>query len=209
MILGMLTDALVGSSQLYTWIAFFLFSALHLYTNYLSVIIIILKTFNRTRAHLVFSEYISSGTIRTPAEISKIEGVGFFSSVWLSKRLVLGASLNQIATSASTLRELLTLYAQERYLLNVVNGKVIVVLHSDAQPTDLLQSVLQAEILNKSSAQAGALEFNRLERSYLETKKHVPALWQKLTAAGWSLVSAQHLNPSVCRGSWPVHKKTE
>jgi hypothetical protein len=96
-----------------------------IYANYLSLVLVVLKTFNRQRAHIAISHYFASSpqVVLSPKEVARQEGV--WRRVWSDGgELVLGASLASFEMSAAELRRLQALFASgdEKYISNEFLG---------------------------------------------------------------------------------------
>ena len=56
---------------------FFVFTFLHLYSNYRAVSSVVMETINQARMHLLVSEFLSEGRLMTPEEVGHREPVLF------------------------------------------------------------------------------------------------------------------------------------
>ena len=58
-----------------TWLAFILFTSLHLFANYKAVTSVQMETFNRTRFLLLLKQYASNMKILSVKEVNRLEPV--------------------------------------------------------------------------------------------------------------------------------------
>lgn len=113
-------------------------------------------------------------------------------------RIVLGRPLDRLKQAgAERYQQLLKAYASEKYLLESFKGQPYVVLKREAKPVDALSAMVQAihvERLAASPAYAeiaqrdgsDAADFWVVEQSLAATRKHAPALLERLGAKGWA-----------------------
>jgi len=60
-----------------TWILFFIFTFLHLYSNFRAVSAVVMETLNVTRLHILVQEYVLNDRMLTPDEVAGREPVLF------------------------------------------------------------------------------------------------------------------------------------
>lgn len=60
-----------------TWMLFFIFTFLHLYSNFRAVSSVVMETLNITRLHILVQEYLLHDRMLTPDEVAKREPVLF------------------------------------------------------------------------------------------------------------------------------------
>eukprot|EP00760_Papus_ankaliazontas_P001624 PhM_4_TR10541/c0_g1_i1/m.6076 len=128
MFLGMLVTWLLHESGFWTWIVFFLFTALHLYANFRGVSCVVLPTLNRQRAEILFDHFQKSGhkSVLGPTQVSAHERVvGLFHSP--TERSVIGGSCLDVASTAPQWGAVIE--AQKKSGLAHVTPNVVVARH--------------------------------------------------------------------------------
>jgi hypothetical protein len=60
MVLAMVITPLVGDSQFLIWLCFWLFTTIHLYSNYKAVTSVIMERLNRQRADILIDAFLRS-----------------------------------------------------------------------------------------------------------------------------------------------------
>jgi Vitamin B6 photo-protection and homoeostasis len=93
-----------------TWLAFILFTSLHLFANFKAVTSVQMETFNRTRFLLLLKQYASNMKILSVKEVNRLEPVifgliprgHFFHQEINSKNFILIFFFTKINTFADT-----------------------------------------------------------------------------------------------------------
>ena len=96
LLLGSLVTLIPDSFHL-TWGLFFVFTALHIYSNYKGVAAVVLKVVNRHRLELCLRNDFPA-----PSFVAKIEGILFYSTL----NVTMGATLSNVLTTTGDLQEL-------------------------------------------------------------------------------------------------------
>jgi hypothetical protein len=155
MLLAMAITPVVGDSQLLIWLCFWLFTSLHLYSNYKAVTSVIMDRMNRQRANILIDAFIASKqkTVPTPLDVAKREKVIYFNS----KDVVLGARVQDMTSPSvtdATLWQLIHDYEHENFIIRVLRKnqrveRVLILLHRHANSHDFLKSYFIARLIQR------------------------------------------------------------
>ena len=72
---GFVITPLVADNQPLVWILFFVFTALHLYSNYRAVCCVVMETFNIPRLRIALHHYLRTSQLLSPKEVAKLDPV--------------------------------------------------------------------------------------------------------------------------------------
>uniref|UniRef100_A0A8C6K765 RUS family member 1 n=1 Tax=Nothobranchius furzeri TaxID=105023 RepID=A0A8C6K765_NOTFU len=120
---------------------FFLFTILHLFSNYKAVRSVVMETFNEARISIVLQQYLTDKRILSPLEANRREPVFF---QWRKTTSIkLGVRLQDVVQSPEELK--LALKGNSLpFLLGIRNGCVCVCLGAEASVHDEIRAVCQA-----------------------------------------------------------------
>ncbi|GLD98243.1 hypothetical protein PINS_up006940 [Pythium insidiosum] len=152
LVVGMYFASAVNASPASVWVAFALLTVLHVYANYNAVAGLCIPTLNRQRADILIRRYLQQHDKDGDAGLLSIRSVNQAESIFRDPELpilgiVMGAQLSQAAATHQDLDQLLQLYRDERYLLSVQHGRVMVVFHDGMAPRDELRAFFQAVLV--------------------------------------------------------------
>ncbi|XP_060527963.1 RUS family member 1 [Cylas formicarius] len=111
------------------WLLILSLIILHLYTNYMAVKSLVFKNFNNQRIAIVLKTFLTVGTVPSPSKVNSNEAIlhGFDQTV---KRIcgfeiILGESISKPLKlyTVAELKQILSVYEQEKYLLLVHSEK--------------------------------------------------------------------------------------
>ncbi|CAI5735647.1 unnamed protein product [Hyaloperonospora brassicae] len=113
----------------------------------------------------------------------------------VTSQLTMGSQLHEAVSTTQDLEKLLQIYAEEKFLLNVVENHVHVVFQADAQPNDELRAFFQAVLVLQALASARAPSpssrggnnghFYLLESAHHQMVADFPLFLQVLENNGW------------------------
>ncbi len=166
--MGIVLSTVLGASTPNILAAFTVLAALHLYSNYRSLLYVGLPTLNHQRAELVVMDYFHKvqDTISDPfAPAASAEPVHllrpndltrvevfvrpYVSPFCSSSAFRIGSKLPELAQNVGELRTLLSIFKHEQYLLQVRPGQfnkphISLVFQREAQTKDLIAGYLHA-----------------------------------------------------------------
>ncbi|XP_068750402.1 RUS family member 1-like [Montipora capricornis] len=151
---GLVITPMVSGNVGLTWTLFFIFTFLHLYANFRAVSSVIMETINIPRLHILVTEFLTSGLIMTPQEVSSREPVIFGVGTGESLKIHLGTEFTSVVKSAADFDAALPSSKQCQYIMKLDlskkrnSGSIHVVLHEDSSAFDHLQSCFQACVLD-------------------------------------------------------------
>uniref|UniRef100_A0A1A8JF30 Chromosome 16 open reading frame 58 n=1 Tax=Nothobranchius kuhntae TaxID=321403 RepID=A0A1A8JF30_NOTKU len=120
---------------------FFLFTILHLFSNYKAVRSVVMETFNEARISIVLQQYLTDRRILSPLEANRREPVFF---QWRKTTSIkLGVRLQDVVQSPEELKLALKENSLP-FLLGIRNGCVCVCLGAEASVHDEIRAVCQA-----------------------------------------------------------------
>ncbi|KAK2184456.1 hypothetical protein NP493_265g01017 [Ridgeia piscesae] len=161
---------MVTGKPVVIWTLFFVFTILHLYTNYRAVSAVTMETFNPTRLHIVLQRYLSSGF----EHLTSVKSANRLEPILMRTRrqfsVNLGTSVGVIAKNFSELKTLATLYKDSNYLLAVDlrKGAINIALHEDSDAHNELMAVYQAEVIEYASRHKHITYRRRTDMSLLQ-----------------------------------------
>ena len=213
---------------------FFTYSLLavtHLFASYRALSNVQFKTFNEQRFYLLMQRYLQDGQVSSPEQVRQMESVILPYATdlsqpihlsWLSKLKALsksimtrkpsfvtfGSSIMDACASSDQLRQLITLFQCEKYLLNVHNNHLHVVINTEATPTDNLRAYFHAIKLQKQlESTKDWTENHELIQETLEwTNKHFDGFVQQLETHGWDYQTLHFSYKTRLTAKWNVGK---
>jgi len=194
MLLGMWIVPLIDS-DLKTWVAFTLFTTIHLLANYKAVSCIIMQKLNRQRAKILMGHYHkhNSNIILTPKQISAQEKIVLHFEYEPSIRL--GASLNEIISDGSiNTQQILDSFHQfqdqEYTIIPTPSNKIYILLTENIPSESILKSYIHSLMIKNDSKN---LDPNSFSQTYTKFTTH-------FQNAGWHL-DGTLLNSQEWRGN--------
>ncbi|XP_038053737.1 RUS family member 1-like isoform X2 [Patiria miniata] len=153
LLVGLFLTPMVAGNPMLTWFLFFLFTFLHLYSNYRAVTCVVMETLNQSRLHIVCQEHLGSvdSHIMSPAAANALEPV-----VWrLSRplRVNLGVQFGWLVKRSPDMEKCLYSNRNQKFLigLNRQTGSINIVLHRDCSADDVIKACFQAEIIQHAT----------------------------------------------------------
>lgn len=150
---------------------------IHLFANWKSLSCVQFATLNRQRCSLVLQEFLQTGNVPSPYEVSRLEKVVIPPWKGYNEWIIMGATLKEAFRSGSELREALDLYRDCRYLLTRKDKNVLIVLHESCRPQDIFQAFMQAHQLRSGSSISASLNF---------AKRHTKEFLRSCSLKGWN-----------------------
>jgi hypothetical protein len=125
--LGVAISPFVGSSTENVLAAFVCCSFIHLSANYIALKQVVIDTLNPQRMDLILKEYLVSGKILTPLQVSQVESFGPSSVVGIvsSPPVVVGVEVKKLVPSSERLSHILGVLCEEKYILDIVSWLVV------------------------------------------------------------------------------------
>lgn len=187
------------TDPLATWISLMLLLSVHLFTNYLAVRSVSMKTLNRQRANIVFGNFLVSQTAYTPEHTAHLESVFEWNGVIRLRNCivgscVIGVSLGDVlcCLEDTTITELLDVFEDEQYILwyNMRTKKALVVLKIGSNTRSQLKAWLHA-----------LLVCTILHKDPLEDRSLLDSVALGLTASRtvWNV-----LEPALLKSGWDL-----
>uniref|UniRef100_A0A4W4G751 RUS family member 1 n=1 Tax=Electrophorus electricus TaxID=8005 RepID=A0A4W4G751_ELEEL len=178
---------LVTDNPTLTFILFFLFTILHLFTNYKAVRSVVMETLNEARLSIVLHRYLLDGRILSPADANQKEPV--FLEFKRKVPIKLGVRLGEAGTTGGIGVKLTAMLTDSA-------GRVCVCLGTDASVHEEIMAACQALCLNTVlhlSPQSGALaQLSKTKDPWelvSESQKLIDQMFQPfitgLERAGW------------------------
>ena len=172
---------------------FCVLSMFHEGCNYASLQNVPLLHFNRHRLNLVVSHFIETQSVLTPVQVAERE---HYFPLSLHKDgaeswLTIGSPLSVLCPGpVDEFQQLTTLFAEEAYLLNVVQNQIHLSFLDHASGEDLIKGMYNAYLLQGEMVQSSSLPnehhyYDLLSKSYEMTKEHSPSLSEQLQSQGW------------------------
>lgn len=170
-------------------LGFICLSAIHQGCNYLGLKAVPLFNLNRRRLNIIMDEFVDKNAIQTPSQVAEKESfVPFLSKDESKKWLSIGTPLPEMfPRGPEELRPLLDMMRNEKYLINVVNGRVhLVYQQQDTNGEDLIRGMLHAHTLHQrfaGSEQRPPME--AISQSYVFVRESSDALLEAMHDKGW------------------------
>ncbi|XP_022085873.1 RUS1 family protein C16orf58 homolog isoform X2 [Acanthaster planci] len=156
LLVGLVLTPMVAGNPTLTWSLFFLFTFLHLYSNYRAVTCVVMETLNQARLHIISQEYLSSvdGHIISPAAANAQEPVVW--KLYRPLKVNLGAQFGQLVKSLPDMEKCLHSNRSQKFLagLSRKTGSINVVLHRDCTADDVIKACFQAEVMQHAQKHA-------------------------------------------------------
>ncbi|XP_013405479.1 RUS1 family protein C16orf58 homolog [Lingula anatina] len=157
LICGLLMMPVVSGHQTLTWVLFFLFTMLHLFSNFMAVKAVKMETLNQARLHILVQHYLQAQTTFHGAISSDILPVKIVNMqepvLWRTRRkleIFLGTSFAAMMKSPSEFSKLKKIYAGDRYILDLdlSTGKIYILLHETQTVDSQIKACFHAELVN-------------------------------------------------------------
>ncbi|XP_069840875.1 RUS family member 1 isoform X2 [Dendropsophus ebraccatus] len=195
---------MVSDSVWATYLLFLVFTILHLYANYRAVHSVVMETLNQSRLAIVLEHFLLEGGILSPAKANPKEPLlpGLGSQVSVD----VGVPLSAVVSSVSEL-ELLKKGNESLYLLGWRRdtGRLAVVLHERAASTDVIRSVVHAEILHRKTSYSDPFRFYILAETHGKVSRMFPDFCSGLRTSGW-VTDRNLLDSDDWRANWDINK---
>nr|GEU68849.1 hypothetical protein [Tanacetum cinerariifolium] len=166
---------------------------LHLWLRYQSLSVLQFDTVNLKRARILVNLHVSNSTVFGCQECNKMENILSWEKFSVP-RIIFGVSLSDMLggeRSGHKVKELLELYAKEKYIL-VVNQQpfkefeTLVSFKDGATSLSVLRSVWQTYWLYKNQRREDNI-FDHLKESLAELDRQFENFLQQLRDAGWDI----------------------
>jgi hypothetical protein len=204
------------STPLATWSSLILLLAIHLATNHAAVRAVSMRTLNRQRANIVFSNFLETGKMLSPQQVSRHERIFEWDGVLRSSSKMLGTCRigiplqvllssvgKQTSTTGSTkelcisLTSLAHVFEHEDFLLwyNHTKRKSSIVLKTGCSVESQLRSWLIALSAHRrwqdhSEILPASVLLAGVEEETLEIRDKFPGLSEELQQNGWDIKTA-------------------
>ncbi|CAH2037858.1 unnamed protein product [Thlaspi arvense] len=211
MSLGMLLARFTSGNPLAIWFSFLSLTVFHMYANYRAVRCLVLNSLNFERSSILLTEFLQTGQVISPEQVSSMEGVlplwatslRSTNSNTLHKRVHLGVRVSSLPRP--DMMQLLngvgaSSHKNAKYLLAHRKGNVSVILHKDSEASDVLKSYIHAIVLARLMEETAA--FYPEGEAWMD--KHYDEFLNKLRSGGWK--TERLLAPSITwRANWTSH----
>ncbi|KAF6002175.1 hypothetical protein F1559_001869 [Cyanidiococcus yangmingshanensis] len=204
---GVVLARVASHSHRLSMIAFGGASLGHLVSAYYEVKSVELRTLNRQRAHMLIWSYLEeNGTVLPIKTVNRRERLIY--RPWLDSlhapNVELGARLSDAASDAESLRYLLRLYHDEKYMLILCWRSRTDRAPPGCHPSGPAQGIFQSRAfwrLYKSSGDRFSPNRTLIEESYRVTNRLFPTFIHDCRTAGWN-VDCVLLRPIARRVQW-------
>ena len=204
------------SSPLATWSSLIILLLIHLATNHAAVRAVSMRTLNRQRANIVFSNFLKTGKTLTPKQVSRQEHIFEWDGVLRSDAKILGScrigvplqvllasmgkqnsktdSINELCISLTSLTHI---FEDEDFLMwyNHTKRESSIVLKADCSVESQLRGWLTALSAHRkwqgdSRMLSADIILAGLEAIKLETHDKFARLSEELQQSGWDTTTA-------------------
>lgn len=168
-------------------LGFVCLSAIHQGCNYLGLKAVPLFNLNRRRLNIILDEFVANNNIMTPSQVAEKENfVPLLSKDESKKWLSIGTPLPELCPGGpEQLRPLLDILRNEKYLINVVAGRVhLVYQRQDTSGEDLIRGMLHAHVLHHRFAEAES-PLEAISSSFQVVKKKTDSILEGMHKKGW------------------------
>ncbi|XP_028670774.1 RUS1 family protein C16orf58 homolog [Erpetoichthys calabaricus] len=147
LLISLLIIPLVADNIILTFVLYFFFTGLHLFSNYKAVCSVVMETLNQARLSILTYHYLKEGSVLTPVEANQREPV--LPSFRRRLEIQLGTKLGNVVSSLSDFEKALQDNGK-KYIIGVDKrkGRVLVCLSSGAGSLDELQAGFHAYVLS-------------------------------------------------------------
>eukprot|EP01130_Rhizamoeba_saxonica_P018944 TRINITY_DN9671_c0_g1_i1.p1 TRINITY_DN9671_c0_g1~~TRINITY_DN9671_c0_g1_i1.p1 ORF type:complete len:404 (+),score=85.09 TRINITY_DN9671_c0_g1_i1:320-1531(+) len=195
MLLGMYIIPLIDS-EFKTWLAFIVFTAIHLFSNYMAVIGIIMEKINPQRANIILTTYLEYGNVPSPEQVAKEEKIFQFRS-GLRYKIAFGSPLSSVLEdinySAGKFESLLENGGD--YFIHTNETCIFVVLHKNISAEGLLKAYIHGLLYCHNTKYSDNNEF---EKFFVRFNRDI-------SLAGWK-TSGEILGASEWRSTWNIKR---
>ncbi|KAE8724601.1 Protein root UVB sensitive 3 [Hibiscus syriacus] len=213
MALGMLLAQITTENPLAIWFSFLSLTMFHMYANYKAVRCLALDSLNFERSSILLQNFIESGQVLSPKQVSTMEHVLPLWTTLKSSKTAKPLHPNvKLGLRVSTLDHLEmanlnsagSFYNKAKYILVERKGIVSVVVHKDSTGADTLRSYIHALVMVNLMAENKSLHLE--SQSWMD--KHYESFVQKLKLAGWK--TERLLSHSIIwKARWSLDEKTD
>ncbi|GJQ08305.1 hypothetical protein GpartN1_g96.t1 [Galdieria partita] len=175
--LGIVASSKIGQKYFALLSAYALGCFVHLFANWKSLSCIQFATLNRQRCSLALEEFLQTGIVPGPYEVSRREKVVIPPWKGYLNGIVVGATLRECFQSGSELKEAVALYKGCRYMLTQRGNKILIVLHENCRTQDIFQAFMQAHKLQSGS---------NIQSSLVFAKRHIKEFLRSCSLKGWN-----------------------
>ncbi|KAL8161447.1 hypothetical protein V2J09_012936 [Rumex salicifolius] len=202
MALGMLLARATFGQPFVIWFCFLSLTAFHMYANYRAVKCLSLNTLNGQRSCILLQSYMENGQVLSPNQVSDREHVlpcWTSSRTFLHQRIYLGIKVSSLnsAEMADFFRFAGSYYKKAMYLLLLKKRNVVIVMHKNSSPSDVLEAFIHALVMLEISDKKRSPHSE--SRSWMD--KNYKEFLTKLQLSGWK--TERLLSHAVVwRASW-------
>lgn len=145
MVCGIQLSKAIGTSKSNVLAAYTVLTIADIIGIYMELRQVVFRTLNAERSSIVIEEYVRSGRIMQPAEVSRRESI-FLKPRYRSRSRF--SSISKAAKSPDELQTLLKIFGKEKFIVSVpqklarASSPCRVVLRKDAKSTDVLRALL-------------------------------------------------------------------
>eukprot|EP01121_Diplochlamys_sp_Union-15-3_P005313 TRINITY_DN15645_c0_g1_i1.p1 TRINITY_DN15645_c0_g1~~TRINITY_DN15645_c0_g1_i1.p1 ORF type:complete len:273 (-),score=24.65 TRINITY_DN15645_c0_g1_i1:13-831(-) len=142
MSLGIGLSAILSTSSLSNWILFLFLAAGHMFFGYRALQSVKFFTLNKQRTAIILDHYFVDGTVLSPSDIhhQQLENIIYPPSYELSPKLVLGDSVKKAFSDQDVLKDCLSLFRNESYIVNMTDNRISIILKENIQPLYILRA---------------------------------------------------------------------
>lgn len=129
-----------------SWVAtiFFIFTMIHIYSNFKAVKSVCLKTFNESRYLIALEEFFKNGSLLPVKLVNRLERVSAGQTVSLTAKIKIGCSVKDLTEQIRNKYEIEDLIAcfetRDKFLIAETKNYIGVYLHYDIKPHDILRA---------------------------------------------------------------------
>ena len=167
-------------------LGFVCLSGIHQGCNYLALKAVPLCNLNRRRLNIILEEFVENEVLLAPSQVAEKENfVPLISNDESKKWLSIGSPLTEMCPGGpEQLRHLLDVLQNEKYFINVVNGRIHLVYHQQGTTgDDLIRGLLHAHVLHQRYA--GDEPTEAISLSYHVVRENIAALLEGMHKVGW------------------------
>lgn len=155
MALGMLLARATFGQPFVIWLCFLSLTAFHMYANYRAVKCLCLDTLNGQRSCILLQHYMETDQVLSPKQVSIREHVlpwwtcPWSSRSFLHERIRLGIKVSSLNSPeiADLFRFAGSYYKRAMYLLLLKKGNVVIVMHKNSTPANVLEAFTHAIVM--------------------------------------------------------------
>jgi uncharacterized protein YqgC (DUF456 family) len=207
MVAGIWLTKKIGTSKTSVLAAYVTLTALDIIGIYMELRQVVFRTLNAERSSLVLSQYVETGKVILPSDVSRVERI-FLKPLYKDRSRF--SSIAKAAENPAELDVLLRVFRKERFIVTLPHvtalsrqGPCRVVLRKDAHSDDVLRALLTvAFVQHRARNESGKdlIAESVLRAARRSANKAFPGLVVELRRAGWNV---DHLLfGTVKRGAW-------